>query len=118
VDDVGRYKDDPGLLPFDTSYRHELQLRSPGHWLDSIKSPVFVFEGEDDDDGEGHIDCLRNMARSTRNPNVQFYPVRGADHVSILNPINRWIARKVLRDDGAQTNLAFSEGELNQQIGR
>ena len=120
VDDVAKYhdEDDPGVLPFDTSNWREMRLRSPGYWLHSITSPVFVFEGEDDEDEEGYIDCLRDMARSTRNPHVQFFPVRGADHFTILDPINRWIAQKILRDDGAQTNLAFTRGELNHQIGR
>jgi acetyl esterase/lipase len=120
VDNVSEYhdEDDPGFLPFDLSNWREVRVRSPGYWLDSIRSPVFVFEGADEEDEEGCIDCLRKMARSTRNPYVRFFPVQGADHFTILTPVNQWIAQKVLRDDGAQTNLAFTESELNHLLAR
>jgi hypothetical protein len=45
---------------------------------------------------------------------VQFFPVRGATHFSILVPTTRLIADKILRDDGATCNLAFTEDEVNR----
>src|SRR5579864_4486114 len=42
ADEVAGYGQE--YIPFDTSNRRELQLRSPGLWLSSIRSPVFVFE--------------------------------------------------------------------------
>ena len=56
---------------------------------------------------------LRAMARANTNPKAQFFPVRGATHFSILAPATRLIADKILRDDGATSNLSFTEEELN-----
>jgi dipeptidyl aminopeptidase/acylaminoacyl peptidase len=114
VEDVAGYGPRSGFLPFDTSNPREVRLRSPGYWLDSIRSPVFVFEGARD----GNLDSLRAMARATTNPHVRFFPVRGATHFSVLAPVNRLIARKVLADDGPKSNLAFTEDELNRPSGK
>jgi hypothetical protein len=39
--------------------------------------------------------------------------VRGVNHFSILAPINEVIARKILKDQGPKTNIAFTEADLN-----
>ena len=104
VADVAGYGRD--YLPFDTSSRHELEVRSPVRWLHSIKSPVFVFEGAEQ---PGNLRALQELARASRNPLVHFTTVKGADHFSILAPTTRLIANAVLRDDGPATNLSFTE---------
>jgi acetyl esterase/lipase len=111
VDDVRGYP--PEYLPFEGS-RRDFELRSPGHWLHSIRSPVFVFEGT----AQGNLDCLKNMARASTNPQVHFLSVRGATHFSILTPTTRLIAGKILRDDGSATNLSFTEEEVNRLFSR
>jgi alpha/beta superfamily hydrolase len=108
TDNVAGYGRD--FLPFDFANVREVELRSPGKWLASIKTPTFVFEGTD----KGNIAALRTMARSTKNPQVHFRPVRGATHFSTLAPINRVLADKILRDTGPQCNLAFTDEEVAQ----
>jgi dipeptidyl aminopeptidase/acylaminoacyl peptidase len=112
ADDVSHYP--PDFTPFDTFDEREVALRSPGNWLHSIKGPVFVFEGTE----EGNLDSLLTMKRATNNPKVQFYPVRGATHFSILAPTNRLIAQKILLDNRETCNLSFNESELNKPFGR
>jgi pimeloyl-ACP methyl ester carboxylesterase len=112
VDNVGGY--DPEYTPFDRSNRREIELRSPGRWLASIKSPTFVFEGT----LQGNIVSLQAMARSSSNPNAHFLEVRGASHFSILAPTNRLIADKILRDDAPACNLTFTEEELNKAFAK
>jgi dipeptidyl aminopeptidase/acylaminoacyl peptidase len=104
----------PEYLPFDTSNRRELELRSPGPWLHSIRSPVFVFEGTD----RGNLGALQQMARKSTNPWVHFLPVRGATHFSVLAPTTRLIADKILRDNEAASILTFSEEEVNKPFAR
>ncbi|MCI0380887.1 MAG: prolyl oligopeptidase family serine peptidase [Gemmataceae bacterium] len=101
-------------LTFDLSNPRELDLRSPGRWLHSIKSPVFVFEGT----VESNLHALQAMARNSTNANVKFLPVDGADHFNVLAPTNRLIAERILRDDGAKCNLAFTDEELRKPFGR
>jgi dienelactone hydrolase len=100
---------DPKYLPFDIRDRREGELRAPVRWLHSIRNPVFVLEGTG-----GNIDALKEMARASRNPLVHFYPVKGANHFSILAPVTRVVADKILRDSGPKVNLNFTEAELNQ----
>jgi acetyl esterase/lipase len=107
--DVSNY--DSEYIPFDTSNRREVELRSPGRWLGSIRGPTFVFEGTD---SPGNIGALKAMQRASTNPAVHFLPVKGADHFSILAPTNQLIARKILADTGPTTNIAFTEAELNR----
>jgi len=112
ADNVKDYPDE--FLPFDTSSSREIEVRSPGRWLGSIKSPTFVFEGTKD----GNLGSLNAMSRSSKNPKVQFFPVNGATHFSILFPTNRIIATKILRDNGPECKLNFTSVELNKPFGK
>jgi dipeptidyl aminopeptidase/acylaminoacyl peptidase len=112
ADDVRGYP--PDFIPFDTSNRRELELRSPGRWLASIKSPTFVFEGT----VEGNIDSLQAMARSSKNDRAHFLAARGANHFSILAPTNRLIAAKILRDEGPECNLTLTADEVSKLFGK
>jgi len=52
------------------------------------------------------------LSRASRNPLVHFHAVKGADHFSILAPVSRLVASKILRDDGVDSNIKFTENEL------
>jgi len=112
VDDVTGYGLD--YNPYDMSNPKEVHLRSPGHWLASIRSPIFVIEGA----RQGNLDSLQTMARKSQNAKARFLPVRGADHFSTLSPINGLLARKILLDTGAVTNLTLTEEEVTGLFSR
>lgn len=112
VEDVAGYPRE--YTPFDTSSVRELQLRAPGLWLHSIQVPVYVFEGTVD----GNLSSLKALERASKNPNVHFLTVNGASHFSILAPTTRLIAEKILRDNGPQPDITFTEDELNRRFGR
>jgi hypothetical protein len=76
---------------------------------------VFVFEGAED---PSNLDSLEAMGRASTNSLARFVAVQGADHFSILAPVNARIAEQVLRDEGPSTNLVFAEEELNALFGR
>jgi Fe-S cluster assembly iron-binding protein IscA/pimeloyl-ACP methyl ester carboxylesterase len=100
--------------PFVLTDPKELRLRSPGQWLHSMRSPVFVFEGAKD----GNADSLRKMAGQAKNPKAHFFVVKGANHFNVLGPTNRLIVEKVLKDTGKDCNLAFTEEEVNKAFGK
>lgn len=108
VENVALYGRDPNLLPFDISNRQEVKLRSPIYWLDTIASPTWVFEGT----RESNIDSLRAMARATSNSQVKFIELEGMDHFNGLAPVNQLIARKILQDTGASSQISFAEQEI------
>jgi len=108
VYDVGEYGAE--YLPFDTSSGRELTLRAPGKWLHSITSPAFVFEGTT----ESNIDCLRDLKRSSKNPKVHFFAVEGADHFSVLAPVTKLLAGKVIHDTGPVSRLTITSKEVSK----
>jgi acetyl esterase/lipase len=113
VDDISYYPRD-FISAMNNSEKREVELRSPGRWLHSIQCPTFVFEGTE----EGNLRALQKMAGDSKSPKVKFFPVRGATHFSILAPVNRTIAPKLLADTGPETNVSFTEAELNALFGR
>jgi dipeptidyl aminopeptidase/acylaminoacyl peptidase len=113
VSDVRGYG--PQYNPFDLSNDREVELRSPGHWLASIKSPTFVLEGAGPDSNIGELQVLKGLCT---NAQVHFLPVRGASHFSVLAPTNQLVAKKILADDGPKCNLAFTEEELAKSFSK
>ncbi|MBI3861079.1 MAG: prolyl oligopeptidase family serine peptidase [Planctomycetia bacterium] len=97
----------PKYLPFDTTLPGEIELRSPGRWLASIKTPAFVIEGS-----KGNTSSVEAMAASSTNPQAHFVKVRGANHYTVLEPANRVLAEKILKDDGPECNLSVTADEI------
>ncbi|WP_257386052.1 alpha/beta hydrolase family protein [Tahibacter caeni] len=110
VDEIAGYGSE--LLPFDTHRPQELELRSPGRWLGSIRSPTFVFEGLD----RGNAGPFHAMNLASTNPRLSFVAVDGADHFSVLAPMNRLIARKILADAGPAAAFAFPDSEIRDAL--
>ena len=113
VDDVARYGADSGFLPFDVSNEKEVEVRSPIHWLSGVKSPTYLIEGAT---GQGNIESLRAMQAANSNSKIQFLPVDGGDHFSIIAPVNRVLAQKIVADNGAQSAIKLSESELSDAV--
>lgn len=107
VEDIRGYGKSSGFLPFNMRNQKEVLLRSPGYWLHSVQSPVWIIEGTED---SGNIDSLREMAKVSRNPKVRFLEVKGLDHFSVLAPMNQRIAAKILQDTEAQTRIDLDTG--------
>src|SRR5262249_50730652 len=59
----------PENLPFDLADARERELRAPVLWMRSISSPTSVFEGTE---SPGNLADLRELARASRGPVVQF----------------------------------------------
>ena len=95
------------LVYCDPNDENEMNMRSPVLWLRSIRTPTFVFEGSD-----GNYDSLRLMRQLNENARVQFFEVGGTDHFSILGPMNKLIAAKLVSDTGADVRIAFEDSEI------
>lgn len=96
------------FAPIDLKNPLETKLRSPVRWLASVRSPVFVFEG----DHQANTDSLRALEKASTNPLIRFFVIRGADHFSTLAPTTRVIARKILADTGERSNIDFTAADL------
>jgi dienelactone hydrolase len=111
--DVVQYGKD--TVPFDPTDKMERALRAPVLWLhpNSIRKPVFVFEGTG-----GNLQSLQVMAQVSMSPLVHFHEVEGADHFNILAPVTRVIAAKIVKDDGPRCNITFSKQDLKGPFAR
>lgn len=87
----------------------EVALRSPARWLADIKTPTWVIEGE-----EGNIDQLRQMRRWNKNPLVQFIELEDASHFSILRPVEKVLAAKIVADTGK--GIEVTQEELQKAV--
>ena len=92
---------------FDTSNRKEIELRAPVLWLQCIRTPTFVFEGAT----KSNIAELNTMQARSTNPQVHFLPIGGATHYSVLAPLSKVVAEKILKDRDANSNITFPVGE-------
>ncbi len=110
VANVTTYGQDSGFLPFDLSNQREAELRSPIHWLFSVESPTWVFEGTK----RGNIADLRSMAKESYGNQINFIEAKNTDHFGILAPANELIAKKILQDTAEKSNISFTEAEVNR----
>jgi pimeloyl-ACP methyl ester carboxylesterase len=104
IDRIGSYGEDS--LMFDRQNIRELQLRDPIRWLDGIKSPTYIFEGEEE---PCNIDSLHKLRATNHNPLIQFFPAKGKAHFSIIAPYSRSIAEQIRTDTGATPNFTFPQ---------
>ena len=87
---VGQYGG--AFLYCDTNDEQEMELRSPILWMNSVKTPMFVLEGED-----GNWDgAVEVMAAENSNPKIQFFKVAGFNHFNVIAPIAEMIAEQII----------------------
>ena len=89
-------------------------MRAPWRWLAGIASPTFVFEGMEQ---PSNLAALQALDKRPHPDLVHFYPVAGVSHFSILQPVTRLLARKIIEDNtGAKTGVAFASGEIERAV--
>ncbi len=99
----------PQLIPVDfrSADPLEAKLRSPIHWLDDIRQPTFIIEGNQMPANNVDYDAL--CARS-RNPQLQCLRIVDADHFSVLSKVTPVIAAKIaVNPPGKPLKLELAE---------
>ncbi len=96
---------------FDTDNEDEYKMRSPVYWLDNVNTPTFLIEGS-----EGNSSNLKNIERTSQNDNIHCYIMEGQDHWSVLAPLTRALAQKILSDTGTECNIAITQEELDEAM--
>lgn len=97
-------------LPFDIKNKREADARAPMLWLNDVSNPTWVFEGSEQ---PGNADMLKLMQPYNTNLKLKFSLVPRASHFSILAPMTKLIAQKIVKDNGAKTNISFPQNELD-----
>lgn len=96
---------------FDTSIEEEHIMRSPIYWLEDVKTPTFIIEGED-----GNSGSVKKIQEKSSNEHISCYIMEGADHFSVLAPITELLAQKILNDTGEKTNISITQEELEKAM--
>lgn len=104
-----------GNTPYDCRNERESYLRSPTHFVRTIKCPTFYFEGGD----SAYVrDALRmnTMAKVAEVP-FTAYIVQGADHFSILAPITALVAQRIQQDTGPRCDILITNDDIHRSFG-
>ena len=89
------------ILPDDEAY-----VRAPIEFIEHLRSPTWVIEGED-----GNAVALHELAKYA-NGNVRFVLVPGLDHFAVLRPGSEVVARAILADDGEEVAIRIDGGAI------
>ena len=65
---------------------------------------------------EGNSANLTRMLQASDNDKISGYVIEGADHFSVLAPITRVLAQKILADTGAEPNISITQEELDSAM--
>jgi dienelactone hydrolase len=79
----------------DPDNEKEMALRSPIFWLNSVKTPMYVFEGAEN----GNWDAIQLMNAKNTNPKIQFFQIPGHDHFSVIAPLTEKLAAQIVQGD-------------------
>lgn len=85
----------------------DLDRRAPIRFLNAIKSPTFIIEGEN-----GNAKALAAMKAATTNPNLRFHLVERASHFTVLGPVSAIVAKQILKDSGPSSAITLNDAEL------
>jgi hypothetical protein len=98
-------------LPFDRADAQEVRLRSSAPFFKSITRPTFYFEGS----GQSAVGAAQWMADQAALAQVPLKALIAmqANHFSLVAPLTELIAKKILADTGPQTNIDFSQAEID-----
>ena len=110
----------PVAIPFNQKDEKEFTLRSPRTYITSIKSPTFYFEGQENAYFWPQFKELNKIAQEKNIPFIA-YNLKDGDHFDILHPTTNIIAKKILADTGAKTNIQFTQQDIEwieQNIGK
>jgi poly(3-hydroxybutyrate) depolymerase len=88
----------------------EVELRAPNNFLHTIRTPTWVIEG---DSGSSNVISFVAMDLWNTNDAVQFALVEGADHFSVLHPVNTAIAA-ALKTGPAGGDIVVDESVLQE----
>lgn len=76
----------------DINNKQEIALRSPIYWLHSVKSPMYVFEGEQ----QGNWEAIQIMIDANKNSNIHFYKVPNQTHFTVIAPLAEMLAKQIV----------------------
>jgi dipeptidyl aminopeptidase/acylaminoacyl peptidase len=96
--------------PFNYLDQQESYVRSAIHFVESLKTPTWYFEGAD----SAYVPDALTMNYRAQKAGVPFaaFIVQGGNHVNILHPLTKLVAERILQDTGLTCSIRISEREV------
>lgn len=82
----------------------ELAMRSPVVFMEYIRVPTLVIEGED-----GNTFAFEKLREASKGAPVRFVSVPGGTHFNILAPLTELLAQRIVRNNPAEPPTGLSE---------
>lgn len=102
-------------VPFDVERVGEARLRSAAYFVGAIRRPTFYFEGEKN--VRPALPLLVRLARDKGAPFTAF-GVEGGNHWTILHPLTRLVAERILADVGSTCDIRITKQDVASAFAR
>ena len=107
VGEMGDYGPSYARVDWRSLPPQELAVRSPGRWLDSIRSPTYLIEGQKP---PGNLSSLTSMCQKAQaHPMVRCLSVPGHDHYSVVSAVARVAAAQIVVSKGEDFDLRVDQ---------
>ncbi len=105
-----------GNTPFDPSVKEECHLRSPTHFVGSLSTPTFYFEGA----SSSYVRDAQWMERAAIEAKAPFraFIVKGGTHFNILQPLCAMAAKKMVEDSGKAWSIDIDAEEVKEAFAK
>ena len=95
-------------LPFVAGVESEIQLRSPGEWVDSMKSRTLIVDGHD-----GNSDAIKDFVeKASRVKNISIYKESNYSQLEMIFQANREMSQKIRLDTEKFCNIELKFKKL------
>jgi dipeptidyl aminopeptidase/acylaminoacyl peptidase len=96
--------------PYDYRDKQESYVRSPIHFVETLKTPTWYFEGED----SMYVSDALEMQRRAQRAGVPFatFIVAGGNHVNILHPLTALLAERIAQDIGPSCAIRITKRDV------
>lgn len=109
IDNVARYGKTGTAL--DGANEQELRLRNPVNFMDRIRVPTLVIEGE-----AGNVSAFGPLRRAAGSAPVEFLSVPTTTHFSVLAPLSELLARRLVQAGPADPRIRLSVDEAVREV--
>jgi dienelactone hydrolase len=106
---------DYGPTPFDPASVMDKVVRSPALWVRKLQTPTWYFEGALRSPYPPDAKAMEKLAQTTNAPFHAFI-VDGGTHFTILRPLTKLVAAKIVADTGDATSISFTADEVSKAI--
>lgn len=100
--------------PFDVANPQEGRLRSAVNFVGALTTPTWFFEGEEKAGASMYVEDAFRMQLAAQAAKAPFraFALEGGTHFTIIRPVTRMLAEKILADTGATCGISIAQQDV------